>query len=74
MENTSAAHFSNLESQLNFILEHIRDSKCPFSGDFVERREEIEKHARSAKNSFDWLDNFAAIKDAWKIENNLRRF
>ena len=56
-------HLSNLESQLNFILEHIRNSKCPFSGDFVERREEIEKHARSAKESFDWLDNFAIIID-----------
>lgn len=64
MENTSAAHLSNLESQLNLILEHIRDSKCPFSGNFLERREEIEKHAREAKKSFDWLDNFATIKDA----------
>lgn len=58
------AHLSHLESQLNFILEHIRDSKCPCSGDFVERREEIEKHARAAKKSFDWLDNCAVIKDA----------
>ena len=63
MENNAQNHFSNLESQLNFILEHIRDSKCPFAGDFVERREEIEKHAREAKKSFDWLDNCAVIKD-----------
>jgi len=64
MQNTSQAHLSNLETQLNSILQHIEHSKCPFSGDFVERREEIEKHAREAKKSFDWLDNFATIKDA----------
>lgn len=63
MENNSQSHICNLETQLNLILEHVRDSKSPFSEDFVERREEIEKHARSAKNSFDWLDNFATIKD-----------
>lgn len=63
MENTAQSHLSNLETQLNYILEHIRDSKSPFSGDFVERREEIERHARAAKKSFDWLDNCAIIKD-----------
>lgn len=31
MENTAQNHFSNLESQLNFILEHLRDSKWRFS-------------------------------------------
>lgn len=41
MNDTSQSHLSNLETQINFILEHIRDSKCPFSGNFVERREKI---------------------------------
>lgn len=63
---TTKIAMTELESNLNRILEHIRDSRCSFSGAFVERREEIERHAQKAKEAFDWLDNFAQIGEPYK--------
>lgn len=46
-----------LESHLNYILMHVRDAEEVGKGSFDERRDEVKRHARTAKEAFDWLDN-----------------
>ena len=56
----NAAHaWMQIESQLNYILEHLRDAKEV--GNLEDRAEEIKRHAMRAKDMFDWLDNFCAV-------------
>lgn len=52
----------NLESQLNYILQHIADGND--IKNYADRWDEIKRHAISAKKSFNWLDNFCTIKRA----------
>ena len=48
-----------LESELNRILEHLKEGReCE---NLLERTGEIERHARRAKASYDWIDNFCAL-------------
>jgi hypothetical protein len=52
--NTLYHHHLNLETSLNNILE-----TCRQGGDIGE----VQRWAKSAKESFDWIDNFAVIKE-----------
>ena len=51
-----------LESHLNFILQHVRDAEKVGRGSFDERRDEVKRHTRLAKEAFDWLDNFTVSR------------
>jgi hypothetical protein len=51
----------SLESNLNYILDHCLCGKD--AGNFAERMDEVQRHARLAKESFDWIDNHTVIKE-----------
>lgn len=51
-----------LESSLNLIQAHCNESGRATPGDLPGRIAEIRRHTRDAKQAFDWLDNFTALR------------
>jgi len=60
-KQVNAGHaWQAIETNLNFILQHLKDARE--IGNIEERSQEIHRHARQAKDMFDWLDNFCVVE------------
>lgn len=55
-----AKAWKQLEVSLVYARQHIHDGQEV--GNMLERIPEISRHLKEAKESFDWLDNFATVK------------
>jgi len=49
-----------IETNLNFILQHLKDAREV--GNIEERAIELQRHARQAKEMFDWIDSFCVVE------------